>query len=121
MRNLYKILFLVFMCISMASCGYDAMNEKLVPKEESDFAKEYLSKLRGQDYEYVKSILSPDLKSQVDSELLVKMAAHFRPGDPISIKIIGSQVNVFNGQWQGNFTFEYEFETGWNLANAALR
>ncbi len=121
MKPLYKIMVLVFLSLFMASCSYDEMNERLIPKEESDFAREYLSKLRAQDYEYVKSILSPELEPQVDNELLAKMAALFRPGDPISIKIIGSQVNVFNGQWQGNFSFEYEFESGWNLANTALR
>lgn len=121
MKHLYRILVLACLSLFMASCSYDEMSERLVPKEESDFAKEYLSKLRAQDYEYVKSMLSPELESQVDNELLAKMAAHFRPGDPISTKIIGSQVNVFNGQWQGNFTFEYEFESGWNLANTALR
>lgn len=121
MRNVCKALVLAFLSLFIISCGFDEVSEKLIPKEESDFAKHYLSKLRAQDYEYVKRKLSLELEGQVDNELLSKMAAHFRPGDPISVKIIGSQVNVFNGEWQGNFTFEYEFETGWNIANTALR
>ena len=121
MKLFYRILVLAFISLIMTSCSYDEMSERFIPKKESDFAKEYLSKLRSQDYEYVKSILSPELAPQVNDELLAKLAALFRAGDPLSVKIIGSQVNVINGQWQGNFTFEYEFNSGWNIANAALR
>jgi hypothetical protein len=105
----------------LSSCSQEELSERFIPKEESGFAEDYLSKLRERDFTYVKSILSPELDAQVTDELLEKMAAYFREGEPLSVKIIGSQVNVLNGQWQGNFTFEYQFESGWNLANAALK
>lgn len=97
------------------------MTENFIPKEESEFTKEYISKLRNKEFEYVKSMMSPEILSQVNDELLLKMANYFRDGELISTKIIGSNVYVFNGQWSGNFTFEYEFESGWNIANASLR
>lgn len=121
MKNITKILTLTILFLFVASCSYEGISEKLIPKEESDFAREYLSKVRAKDYEYVKSKLGPEIKPQLDNDLIDQMAEYFRPGEPISVQIIGSQVNVFNGQWQGNFTFEYEFETGWNIANTALR
>ena len=121
MKTITKILTLTILFLFAASCSYEDLSEKLIPKEESDFAREYLSKVRAKDYEYVKSKLGPELKPQLDNDLIDQMADYFRSGEPISVRIIGSQVNVFNGQWQGNFTFEYEFETGWNIANTALR
>jgi hypothetical protein len=42
--------------------------------------------------------LSPEIEAQVTDELLEEMAGYFRQGEPLSVKIIGSQVNVFNGQ-----------------------
>ena len=120
MRHFYQILIFAFLPVLLASCSYEEMGENLIPKQESDFAKEYLSKLRAKDFEYVKSMLSAELAPQANDELLYKMAAYFRPGDPISVKVIGSQINVSGDQWQGNFTFEYEFESGWNVANAAI-
>ena len=65
--------------------------------------------------------MSPEIISQVNDELLLRMVHHFRNGKLISTELVGSQVNIYNGEWSGNFTFEYEFESGWNLANAALR
>lgn len=121
MKHFYKILVLAFLSILMTGCSYDEFREKLIPKEESELAREYLSKLQAQDYEYVRSRLSPELVPQVNDELLQNVAAFFRPGDPLSVEIIGSEVNILDGQWQGNFTFEYEFESGWNLANVVLQ
>lgn len=121
MKYFFKLIVIALIPFCMISCGYDEISEKLIPKEESDFAKEFLSKLKSRDFEYVQSLLSHEIAAQIDDELLVKMADHFRSGELISTKIIGSQVNIFNGEWKGNFTFEYEFESGWNLANTALR
>lgn len=95
--------------------------DKLVPKEEAKMAEDYLAKLREMNFEYIKSKLSNELKPQVTDALLVQLAGYFRGGELKSTEIIGSQVHVFNGVWQGNFTFEYHFSEGWNLANAAFR
>lgn len=97
------------------------MMDKLVPKEEAKMAEDYLTKLREKNFEYIKSKLSDELKPQVTDALLIQLADYFRGGELISTEIIGSQVNVFNGVWQGNFSFEYHFSEGWNLANAAFR
>jgi hypothetical protein len=120
MRNRHIAIISLVLMLFLSSCSQEELSEKLIPKEESSFAKDYLSKLRSRNFTYVKSILSPELEAQVTDELLEEIAGYFRQGEPLSVETIGSQVNVFNGQWQGNFTFEYEFESGWNLANAAL-
>lgn len=120
MKKAYEIIVLVVISMLMTSCSYEQISEKLIPKEESEIAKEYLSKLRNKDYSAIKSSMHSELISQVNDELLEKMNGLFRTGEPISTTIIGSHVNVINGQWQGNFTFEYQFESGWNVANAAI-
>ena len=97
------------------------MSERFIPKEESEFAKDFLSKLKNQDIEYAKSKIDSDLLSQVTDEQLMSIASRFRSGDLISVKIIGSEVSTSNGIWIGNFTFEYEFSDGWNIAYAALQ
>ena len=111
----------IFSLFVLTSCTYQDMMDKIVPKEEAKMAEDYLTKLREKDFEYIKSKLSDELKPQVTDELLIQLADYFRGGELISTEIIGSQVNVFNGVWQGNFSFEYHFSEGWNLANAAFR
>ena len=121
MKHTLRIIIMALTSLFLSSCSYEQVAEKLIPKKESAFAQEYLLRLKNRDFDYINSLLSPEIAAQVNDELLEEMAGYFRGGEPLSVKIIGSQVNVFNDSWQGNFTFEYEFESGWNLANAALR
>lgn len=122
MKKFITLTLSVILGISaLSSCTYQDMMDKLVPKEEAKMAEDYLTKLRERDFEYVKSKLSNELKPQVTDLLLVQLAEYFRGGELISTELIGSQVHVFNGVWQGNFTYEYHFSEGWNLANAAFR
>lgn len=102
-------------------CSYEELFNDLVPAEEAEMAKTILADLRNGQVEYVNSLLSDELKSETSRETLEKAASFFHPGELLSAELIGSQVNVTNQQWTGNFTYEYHFESGWNLANAALR
>jgi len=121
MKGLVRILGLIALLVSTSSCSYEELSEKLIPKEESKFAEDYISELRASNIEYIKSQMSEKILKQVNDRLLTQMANHFRKGELISTKIIGSNVHVINGEWNGNFTFEYQFTTGWNIANAALK
>lgn len=107
--------------LNLSSCSYEDMAAKFIPEEESGWAEDYILKLRDRDFEYVKSKLSEELRPKVTDDLLLNMVSHFRSGELISTDIIGSQVHVFNGVWQGNFTFEIQSSDGWNLANAAFK
>jgi hypothetical protein len=97
------------------------MAEKLIPKEESRFAQDYLEKLQRKDLGYVKRHFDRSIKDQVTDEKLLEIANYFPRGELIKTQIIGSQVNVFNSEWQGNFSFEYQFSDGWALANVVLK
>lgn len=121
MNNHFKYLCTLVFSVLIISCGNEELSEKLIPKEESKFAEDYITKLRDKDFEYVKSIMSPELLAQINDELLLKMSQYFRKGQLQSTEIIGSQIHIFNGKWQGNFSFEYKFTSGWNLANTVLR
>ena len=121
MERLFRFSIPLAVAIALGSCSYDDLAKKFIPQEESEFAKDYIERLRRGEFEYVKSLMSPELLADVNDDLLFQMANYFRGTEPISTEIIGSQVNSTNSQWQGDFTFEYEFESGWNLANAALR
>ena len=121
MKLFYCILLTSFLSVTLVSCSHENASQRFIPEEESEFAKEFISKLKNRDFEYVVSKFSPELLPQVTDELLEGMAYRFWPGDPISVQIIGSEVHKSNGEWTGNFTFEYEFESGWNVASTALR
>lgn len=120
MKNLKIILTSILLLLTTA-CSYQDMADKLIPKKESQFAKEYLLRLQQRDYEHIKKYIDPSIESQVTDEKLVEITEYFPTGALLSTELIGSQVNVFNSQWQGNFSFEYQFSGGWALANVVLK
>ncbi len=106
--------------LTLAGCGARDLPDLLVPEEETAFAESVLTELRNGNVEYVFGLLKDELKVQVDEDQLTKVGETFHEGEPMSVEIIGSQIRVFNDVWTGNFTYEFEFESGWNIANVAL-
>ena len=120
MDKIPKTFALAIALIVITACSYDNMADLLIPKDESKFAQDYLTKLRAKDFQYIRSFLSPDTLAEVNDETLYEVAGYFRTGEPISEKIVGSDVYQSGDYWEGNFTFEYEFESGWNIASVAV-
>lgn len=119
--KIIKPLLLILLSLFISSCTYDEMIESLSPEAERQFAEDYLTKLRQGDFEYIKSQIDEELISQVNDQLLQQLSGMFRTGNLVSTSLIGVQINVVNGVWQGNFTFEYKFDNGYNLANTSFR
>lgn len=122
MKSFYNCIAFLLCSIFIAGCVQwpDSLKTQL-PPGESKFAQDCLDKVRLKNYHYIKPLLGPKLTTQISEEMFMKMASFFRAGDPISIEIIGMHIMTHNGQWQGNFTYEYRFESGWNVANCAIR
>jgi len=107
--------------ILVSACSFKDMADNLIPKEESQFAKEYLNRLHAKDIDHIKKYIDPSIEAQVTEEKLTEISEYFPSGELLSTELIGSQVNVFNSQWQANFSFEYQFSSGWALANVVLK
>jgi hypothetical protein len=120
MKKITKI-FTIFMSVLVMSCHSGDISDKLIPKEESQFARIFLEKLRAGDFDYVKRFVDKSIEGKVTDQTLKELSAYFPSGALISDEIIGSQVNILNNQWQGSFTFEYHTLNGWSLANVVLR
>lgn len=99
----------------------DLSENSLVPKEEVALVELFLAKLRAHDLGYVMSQADPALLEKTSQADIRAVADYFPGGAMRSSELIGSQVNVINGQWHGSFTFEYEFDDGWAVASVSLR
>lgn len=120
MKNLITILVSVLV-LFVVGCSSEYMADKLIPKQESEFAKTYLQRLQAKDYEYIKKYIDPSSAKYATDEKIIEVAGHFPSGELLSAELIGSQVNVFNGNWKGNFSFEFQFTNGWAVANVVLK
>lgn len=116
LRNLfYGLLFLPMLAFA------DLSESSLVPKEEMNFARDYLDRFMARDFDYVSGLLDPEIAAGASPEQFEQMLSYLPEGERLSTDLIGSQVNTTNGVWTGNFTFEYQFEGGWAVANAAIK
>ncbi|BDY04461.1 hypothetical protein [Ferrimonas sp. YFM] len=120
MNNL-KVTFCLLITLVASIAHADLSDNVLVPKEEMNFAKNYLGEIRERNFEYVLSYIGPELLNQLSEEKLEEFAAYFPSGQLLSTALIGSQVKTINETWQGKFSFEYEFESGWAVASVVMK
>ena len=120
MRNLvFTILGLITMLFT--SCNYKQIADRYIPKEESEYGKNVLEAVRSNDFISVSKTLNKSIASQVTKEKLEEIARYFPSEKLINIEIIGSHVHKINNDWNGSFTFEYEFENSkWAVANIVV-
>ena len=116
-----RMVSVVALALMLFGCDYSNSRGSLVPSAEAEVAKEILVRLRAGDFEYIQERLHAGVRNDVSDDKLRELAGYFPSGEPMSTTLIGSQVHLMNSVWHGNFTFEYEFQDGWALANAILQ
>lgn len=96
------------------------MEERLVPKEEVEFSKKYLSLFQARNFEEISKPLNPKLKTQDLYSHLERVANFFPPDPPKNIELVGSHTFKSGDKWQANITFQYEFPSSWLIASVNL-
>lgn len=119
MNNLTIILFVLVIAM-LSGCSHKEMMDKIIPKEEVQFAKDYLLHYQNRDFEHAKKYLGKRLEAEITDEKLKEIADYFPTGKLLSDELIGSHVNIHNSNWYGRFIFEYQFEGGWAIASISL-
>lgn len=115
-----KFIILGLLLVLMFGCSQEAMMEKLIPKEEVEFSKKYLSLFQSRDFEEISKRLNPQLKTPNLSSQLEQVAKFFPPDSPKTVELVGSRTLKSGDKWQANITFQYEFSSSWLLANISL-
>jgi|GEM_PF-279651 hypothetical protein len=111
-------------CLAVAgllcSCDPQATLDKIVPKEEAAIAKDLVDKLAAKDYSAVEEKLDPRLRTPETRRKLEEMARLLPAEKPSSIRAVGANILSTESTKTSNLTFEYQYGTGWILANAVL-
>lgn len=115
-----KSIILGLLLLLVVGCSQEAMIEKLIPKEEVEFSKKYLSLFQSRDFEEISKRLNPKLKTENLSLQLEKVAKLFPPDLPKNVELVGCHTLKSGGKWQANITFQYEFSSSWLIANIGL-
>ncbi|MGO8755048.1 MAG: hypothetical protein ACLQHK_07445 [Gallionellaceae bacterium] len=124
MRSIY-LLGVLLVLLAFSGCDQKSMMAKMTPPEDEGIAKNYINLLRDNKFDMIEKDFDPSIKEPNIRETLVNMAALIPAQQPISVKVVGAQVNNFstNGQNSSNtnITFEYQFPEKWLLINLATQ
>lgn len=116
-----KSVFIGLIFTLFVSCTYNKMAERLIPKEESAFARTIIDAVIANDYKTVSESSRSDLYLKLTDTKFKEIHDFLPQGKVLSCEIVGSQVHTINGDWQASFTYEYGFEdSNWILANVVL-
>lgn len=115
-----KCIILGLLLLLMFGCSQEAMMEKLIPKEEVEFSKKYLSLFQSRNFEEISKRLNPQLRTENLSSQLEQVAKFFPPDPPRNVELVGSHTLKSNDKWQANISFQYEFSSSWLIANISL-
>ena len=115
-----KSIILGLLSLLMFGCSQEAMMEKLIPKEEVEFSRKYLSLFQSRNFEEISKRLNPQLKSEKLQSQLEQVAQFFPPDPPKNIELVSSHTFKSGDKWQANIAFQYEFPSSWLIANINL-
>jgi hypothetical protein len=104
----------------LTGCDQQALFDKLVPKEEAEFSKRFLSNLATRDFVAAEQSLEPSLLGGDARSRLQKLADLFPSVPPLAIDIVGALTTTSQNREQHNLTFQYRYPDKWLLANVVL-
>jgi len=106
-----KLIFLLLAIFTAFTTRADYAESIFVPKEEMRFAKHYLKAFLDQDFDYILENTDQTMSGEITSQNLTNLRSIFPSSEPVSTKLISSNVHVTEDTWQASFRFEYEFES----------
>ena len=116
MRRLLPLLILL-----IAACGRTPAVDKIVPKEEADFAQRFLSYFAARDFAAIEQAMDPALNTAQLRTRMEQIAAVFPRDAPRAVRIVGAQRRQGVTTTLTDIAFEYEYPSSWLLAQVVLQ
>lgn len=108
---------LLMVCI-LVGCDQRALIEKATPKEDADFAKQYIGLFQKSDFAAIEARMSPSIKNAQLRPTLMLMATMLPPEAPVSIEVVGVEATQSaDGSSTTSLSLQYEFPKAWILVN----
>lgn len=112
--------FFTLFVLLLTGCGQQELLDKLVPQEESAFAKQFISHLSSGNLNAVEPQLAPSLKGPETTTKLAQVATLFPPGEPTEVQVVGARVLTSSKGSQYDLSFQYVYAKAWVLVNVVL-
>jgi len=114
-----RFIALALLALSIAGCQV-AYFEKNFPIKESALGEELIAKLAARDFSAIEPQLDTKLRTPDVREKLEQMARALPPGEPKSVRTVGSNTRTVGTATTYSLTYEYEYPESWVVANVVL-
>ena len=114
------ILFVLVAQLLLTGCDQQALFDRLIPKEEAEFAKSHLALYRSGDVDAVLEQLYPQIVDDETRGKVEAVMAFFPDEEPVDIVVVGSNTQTTPNSWSAKLTFQYEFPETFMLAVVQL-
>jgi hypothetical protein len=112
-----KFVLTALLCLFAGACSQQGMIDHLTPSPDVKFARSTLDDLRLGHLDSTADHLAAKLRTADIDAQLTRIAGYFPAGTPRSVKTVGFRKMITNGESYVMLTFEYEFDSGWALAD----
>src|SRR5215468_5254545 len=116
-----KRLLLLLVLVLAAACSRAQSPDKVVSKEDLDFAQRFLSYFPARDFAAIEQSMDPAMNRTQLRPRLEQIAKAFPPDTPRSVKVVGAQRREGVTTTANDVTFEYEFPSSWLLAQMSFQ
>jgi hypothetical protein len=119
MRSFLPIALAVFALVGCVD--QKAWIQKFAPKEDDQFARQFLDYVRHGRYDEAKGMLDAAVAVQAGPNGLNQLHGILDHGDPIAVELIGTNTSLFK-PWNGaanrqsNLTYQLQFKDAWIVA-----
>jgi hypothetical protein len=112
---------LLFMLFAIIGCNQQALIEKLAPKEEVEFSKQYLALFQARDFDAIERKVSPEFKNVKQHRQKLEQLANLFPDEKVkNVVIFGSHTYSDKNLRRYDLSFLYEFPSKWLFVNVRL-
>ena len=115
-----KLVVIALLCLFAGACSQQGIVDRFAPAAEVKFARSTLEDLRLGHLDSTRNHLVAKLRNADTDAELARMADYFPKGAPRSVKTVGSSKMWMNGESRVSLAFEYEFESGWAVADMVV-
>ncbi|UTC75133.1 hypothetical protein E4O03_13320 [Treponema sp. OMZ 792] len=109
MKNLKNLLLLLSL-FPVFSCSYNNIVSIIAPHEEIEIAKEYISKFKEKDFNFIYENSDENIKKQLTQETFNNIETLIPNSKVSNIIMLGSHKKILNEQTYYEFLFEYEYQ-----------
>ena len=112
--------FVLCVVLLLAGCDQQAWLDRFAPKEEVEFARQFLTHFASRDFTAIEQQLDPSILNRDTRLKLEQVADQFPAYKPTAMETVGAETHTNQKLVTYKLTFQYQYPAKWLLAHVVL-